>query len=60
MNSTLTRNRHLTQRIGFAIITVMAFATVIPIVAVVIYILVQGWSAISAEFLTTIPTNVKR
>jgi phosphate transport system permease protein len=60
MNSTLSRNRHLTQRIGFAVITIMAFATVIPIVAVVIYILVQGWSAISPEFLTTFPTNGMR
>jgi phosphate transport system permease protein len=60
MNSLLTRNRHLTQRIGFGIITVMAFATVIPIIAVVIYIVVQGWSAISLEFLTTFPTNGMR
>lgn len=60
MNSILTRNRHLTQRIGFAVITAMAFATVIPIVAVVIYILVQGWSAISVEFLTTFPSNGMR
>ncbi len=60
MNSLLTRNRHLTQRIGFGCITVMAFATVIPIVAVVIYIFVQGWSAISAEFLTSFPTNGMR
>jgi phosphate transport system permease protein len=60
MNSLLTRNRHLTQRIGFGILTVMAFATVIPIVAVVTYIFVQGWSAISAEFLTAFPTNGMR
>jgi phosphate transport system permease protein len=38
----------------------MAFATVIPIVAVVTYIFVQGWSAISAEFLTAFPTNGMR
>jgi len=60
MNSILTRNRHLTQRIGFGCITVLAFATVIPIVAVVVYIFVQGWSAISPEFLTTFPTNGMR
>ena len=60
MNSILTRNRHLTQRIGYAIITVMAFATIIPIVAVVIYIFVKGWSAISAVFVTTFPTNGMR
>jgi phosphate transport system permease protein len=60
MNSLLTRNRHLTQRIGFGCITVMAFATVIPIVAVIVYIFVQGWSAISKDFLTTFPTNGMR
>ena len=60
MNSIPTRNRHLTQRMGYAFITVMAFATVIPIVAVVIYIFVKGWSAISQEFLTTFPTNGMR
>ena len=60
MNRILTHNRNLTQRIGFALITIMAFATVIPIVAVVIYILIQGWSAISVEFLTTFPTNGMR
>jgi len=60
MNSLLTRNRHLTQRIGFGIITVMAFATMIPIVVVIVYIFVQGWSAISTEFLTTFPTNGMR
>lgn len=60
MNSILTRNRHLTQRIGFGCITVMAFATVIPIVAVIVYIFVQGWSALSVDFLTTFPTNGMR
>jgi phosphate transport system permease protein len=60
MNSLFTRNRHLTQRIGFGCITGMAFATVIPIVAVIVYIFVQGWSAISKDFLTTFPTNGMR
>ena len=60
MNHILTRNRHLTQRIGFGIITFMAIATVIPIVAVVVYILIQGLPAISWEFLTTFPSNGMR
>src|SRR5678816_2392555 len=60
MNSLMTGNRHLTQRIGFGCMTVMAFATVIPIVIVVLYIFVKGWSAISADFLTTFPTNGMR
>jgi len=60
MNNILTRNRHLTQRIGYIVITLMAFATVIPIVATVIYILIQGLPAISWEFLTEFPSNGMR
>lgn len=55
MNRILSLNRHLVQRIGFTAITLMAFATVIPIVAVVIYILIQGAPAISWEFLAGFP-----
>jgi len=39
MKNIFTLNRHLTQRLGFTAITLMAVATVIPIIAVVIYIL---------------------
>jgi phosphate transport system permease protein len=53
-------NRHLSQRIGFAGITLMALATVIPIVAVVIYIFLQGLPAISVEFLTEFPSDGMR
>jgi phosphate transport system permease protein len=48
------------QRLGFTTITLMAVATVLPIVAVVIYILVQGASAISFEFLTDFPREGMR
>jgi ABC-type Fe3+ transport system permease subunit len=60
MKNILTRNRHLTQRIGFILITLMSFATVVPIVAVVIYILMQGLPAISWEFLTGFPHDGMR
>jgi phosphate transport system permease protein len=53
-------NRHLTQRLGFTAITLMAVATVLPIVAVVIYILAQGLPAISIEFLTGFPHDGMR
>jgi phosphate transport system permease protein len=53
-------NRHLTERLGFTLITLMAFATVIPIVAVVIYIFIQGLPAISLEFLTGFPRDGMR
>jgi phosphate transport system permease protein len=53
-------NRHLTERLGFTIITLMAFATVIPIVAVVIYIFIQGAPAVSLEFLAGFPRDGMR
>lgn len=60
MKNILARNRHLTQRLGFTLITLMAFATVVPIVAVVLYILIQGAPAISFEFLTGFPRDGMR
>lgn len=60
MNRLFPLNRHLTERLGFGLITLMSFATVIPIVAVVIYILIQGAPAISLEFLTGFPRDGMR
>ena len=60
MRRALPINRHLAQRAGFTAITLMAVATVLPIIAVVIYILVQGWPAISLEFLTGFPREGMR
>jgi phosphate transport system permease protein len=57
---TLSINRHLSERLSFAIITLMAFATVIPIVAVVLFIFIQGAPAISVEFLTGFPRDGMR
>jgi phosphate transport system permease protein len=56
----MTLNRHLVQRMGFIFITFMAVLTVVPIVAVVIYILIQGMPAISLEFLTGLPYDGMR
>jgi phosphate transport system permease protein len=53
-------NRHVAQRIAFSAITLMAVITVIPIVAVVIYIFLQGLPAISWEFLTEFPSDGMR
>lgn len=53
-------NRHLTQRLGFAALTIMAVLTVLPIVAVVIYIIAQGAPAISWEFLSGFPRSGMR
>jgi phosphate transport system permease protein len=60
MRRALSLNRHLIQRVGFTTITLMAIATVIPIVAVVIYIFHQGLPAISLEFLTSSPREGMR
>ncbi|HSB03446.1 MAG TPA: phosphate ABC transporter permease PstA [Anaerolineales bacterium] len=53
-------NRHLAQRIGYTAITLMAIATVLPIIAVVIYIFIQGLPVISLEFLTGFPREGMR
>ena len=53
-------SRNLLQRLGFGAMTLMALATVVPIVAVVIYILSKGGSAISWEFLTGFPHDGMR
>ena len=60
MKRALSINRHLSQRLGFTVITLMAVATVIPIVAVVIYIFAQGLPAVSLEFLAGFPREGMR
>jgi phosphate transport system permease protein len=60
MRRALPINRHVAQRIGFTAITLMAVLTVIPIVAVVIYIFLQGLPAISSEFLVGFPREGMR
>ncbi len=47
--------RLLKQKIGFSFLLLTTIITVIPICAVVIYILIKGLPAISWEFLTTFP-----
>lgn len=48
-------SRQKSQRIAFAILTILAVIVVVPIVLVVAYIVVQGIGAINWEFLTTFP-----
>jgi phosphate transport system permease protein len=60
MRNFLARNRHVTQRVGFSLITFVAVFTVVPIIATVIYILIQGAPAISWEFLTGFPREGMR
>lgn len=53
-------NRQNAQRIGFGLLTLLAFLTVLPIVVVVLYILLQGAPAISLEFITGFPRDGMR
>jgi phosphate transport system permease protein len=60
MRRVLPINRHLAQRIGYTLITLMAIATVLPIIATVVYIFIQGAPAVSLEFLTGFPRDGMR
>jgi len=53
-------NRHLSQRLGYSLLTLIALFTVIPIVAVIVYIFIQGFPAISWDFLTEVPRSGMR
>ena len=53
-------NRHLSQRLGFSLLTLVALFTVVPIVGVIVYIFVQGSPAISWEFLSAPPRSGMR
>jgi phosphate transport system permease protein len=55
-----TRQRKITQRIGFAVMFAATAVTVISILAIVIYIIYQGLPAISREFITGFPSDGMR
>ena len=60
MNKFFTKNRDLTQKLGFSLLTLMTLLTIIPIIGVVIYIIVEGAPAISWEFITGFPREGMR
>ncbi len=55
-----SRLRYRQQRIGFSLLTIMSFLTIIPIAGVVIYILVLGAPAINWSFITGFPQGGMR
>lgn len=57
-SSSHLRNRQ--QRIGFSLLTIMSFLTIIPIAGVVIYILVLGAPAMNWEFIAGFPRGGMR
>jgi phosphate transport system permease protein len=48
------------QRAGFGALVAVSIVTVLPIIALVVFIVIQGAPAISLEFLTTFPENGMR
>lgn len=57
---TSSQSRYRTQRLGFGLLTVVTLLTVLPIVAVIIYIIVLGAPAISPEFIVAFPRDGMR
>ncbi len=53
-------DRFLVQRLGISLISLVAFLTIVPIIAVFAYIIGKGAPAVSWEFLTTIPSDGMR
>jgi phosphate transport system permease protein len=53
-------DRTLMQRLGFSLLSLVTFLTVIPILAVIVYIVGQGAPAISLEFLSGFPRDGMR
>ncbi len=48
------------QRIGYALMTLVSLVTVMPIVALIIYIFIMGGSVVNLEFLTAMPSDGMR
>ncbi|MBN1668994.1 MAG: phosphate ABC transporter permease PstA [Anaerolineales bacterium] len=55
-----SQSRYTRQKIGFGLLTSATLLTVIPIIAVVIYIIVLGAPAISWEFVSAMPRDGMR
>ncbi len=53
-------DRELIQRLSFSLLTLVAVMTILPILAVVAYIIKEGAPAISWEFLTAMPRDGMR
>jgi phosphate transport system permease protein len=60
MKRFLANNRHTVQRVGFALITLIAVTTVLPIVGTIIFILIKGGPALSWEFISDFPHDGMR
>lgn len=54
------QRRNLTQQLGFLFLRLVAIVAVLPILAIIIYIVVKGAPAISWEFITGFPSDGMR
>ena len=60
MNRSSSQYRLKIQQVGFGILTLAMLITIIPILALIIFIFIKGLPAISWEFLTEFPENGMR
>jgi len=60
MNRRIIFDRFITQRLGISLLTLVAFLTVIPIIAVFAYIISKGAPALSWQFLSVMPSDGMR
>ncbi len=58
--TTFTKRSRWTQKIGFGALTLASILTALPILALVIYIIIQGLPQISWEFLSQMPRDGMR
>jgi phosphate transport system permease protein len=52
--------RNTIQRLGFAMLTLLAFLTILPILFIVVFIFWKGFSALSLEFIFQFPSDGMR
>lgn len=60
MKRRFTFDRFMLQRLGISLITLVAFLTVVPIIAVFAYIISKGAPALSWQFLSAMPSDGMR
>lgn len=60
MNPDNIARRKLTQKIGMTALGTMSVLTVTPIVFLIIYMIIQGYPALSLEFITDFPSDGMR
>ncbi len=60
MSRRIRPDRFAIQKIGFSLISLLAFLTMLPIIGVFVYIIAKGIPAISLDFITAMPSDGMR